>query len=94
MLLDMLATTTRDHPTDWESHINKVCMAYNTSIQLTTAYTPFYLMFRRQARIPADIMYGTDRPPNSTPAEYAAELRRNLEEAFQIMRVNTGASQQ
>ena len=28
----MLATTTRDHPFDWEEQIRKVCMAYNTSI--------------------------------------------------------------
>ena len=93
-LLNMLATTTKDHPADWENHIRKVCMAYNTSVQSTTGYTPFYLMFGRQARIPADVMYGTDRPPDFTPAEYTAELRANLEEAFQVVRVNTGASQQ
>ena len=81
-LLDMLAITTKDHPADWEDHIRKVCMAYNTSVQATTDYTPFYLMFGRQARIPADVRYGTDRPTDFTPAKYAAELRANLEEAF------------
>ena len=44
-LLDMLATTCKDHPFDWEDHIRKVCMAYNTSTQSTTGYTPFFLMF-------------------------------------------------
>lgn len=42
-LLDMLATTCKDHPFDWEDHIRKVCMAYNTSTQSTTGYTPFFL---------------------------------------------------
>jgi len=40
-LLDMLATCTKDHPFDWEYYIRKVCMAYNTSVQCSTGYTPF-----------------------------------------------------
>ena len=31
-LLDMLATTTQNHPFDWEDQLPKVCMAYNTSV--------------------------------------------------------------
>ena len=31
-LLDMLATTTRENPFDWENQLRKVCMAYNTSV--------------------------------------------------------------
>ena len=51
-LLNMLATCASDHPFDWEKYIRKVCMAYNSSVQATTGYTPFYLMFGRQARLP------------------------------------------
>jgi len=58
-LLSMLATTTRDHPFDWEDQIRKVCMAYNTSIHSSTGYTPFYLMFGRQARLPINLVCGT-----------------------------------
>ena len=35
-LLDMLATTSHKYPLNWEEHIRKVCMAYNTSVQATT----------------------------------------------------------
>ena len=45
-LLDMLATTTQDHPFDWEDQIHKVCMAYNTSVHASTGYTPFFLIDR------------------------------------------------
>ena len=61
-LLDMLATTTGNHPHDWEIHLRKVCLAYNTSVHSTTGYSPFYLMFGRQARLPIDIMCGTTKP--------------------------------
>ena len=58
-LLDMLSTNIKDHQGTWEDHIRAVCMAYNTSVQPTTGFTPFYLMFGRQARIPVDVMFGS-----------------------------------
>ena len=50
-LKHMLATTLRDHPFDWEDRLRKVCMACNTSEQSSTGYTPFYLMFGREAKL-------------------------------------------
>ena len=52
-LLHMLCTTVQDH-NDWENCIRPVCMAYNSSTQTTTGFSPFYLMFGRQPRLPID----------------------------------------
>ena len=49
-LLSMLSTVVDGHPQTWESHLRAVCMAYNTSIQPTTGYSPFFLMFGRKLR--------------------------------------------
>ena len=43
-LLNMLSIVVKGHPNTWESHLRAVCMAYNTSIQPTTGYSPFFLM--------------------------------------------------
>ena len=48
-LLNMLATTINDHPAYWEEHLQKVIMAYNTSVQETNGYSQFFLMFGREA---------------------------------------------
>lgn len=90
-LLDMLATTTKDNPFNWEDHVRKVSLAYNSSIHPTTGYTPFYLMFGRQARLPVDLMFTTDKPKKVTPTEYATQLRDSLEQAFENVQATMGS---
>ena len=85
-MLAMLATCAKDNPLDWESYIRKVCMAYNTSVQASTGYTPFFLMFGRQARIPVDVMYGSPNSSQHTVNEYAATLRKQMDKAFALAR--------
>ena len=89
-LLNMLATAATEHPFDWESHLRHLCMAYNTSVHPTTGYTPFYLMYGRQVRMPIDVMYGTPTPNPTSPSEYADDLRKKLENAYQKVREQMG----
>lgn len=46
-------------------------MAYNTSVQLTTAFTPPYLMFGQQACIPVDVMFGSSPVSDMLQSVYA-----------------------
>ena len=89
-LLSMLATSTDKHPFDWEQQLRKVRMAYNSSLQSSTGFTPFYLMFGCQARLPVDIIYGTSTPDNEDQGvgQYATSLKKNMTEAFSLVREN------
>ena len=85
-LLNMLATSCHEHPSTWDTQLQKVCMAYNTSVHNTTGYTPFFLMFGRQARLPVDILYGSCPGNPVTPNQYATQLRCSLQEAYDRVR--------
>ena len=87
-LLSMLATCSREHPSTWDTYLPKLCMAYNTSVQPTTGYTPFFLMFGREARLPVDIMYGSSPTETVTPHHYAAALSESLQQAYSRVREN------
>ena len=81
-LINMLAATVHDHLTQWESHLKKMCMAYNTSVHPSTGFSPFYLMFGRDAKLPVDIVYGCAPEEPLPQHEYARRLKDTLQKAF------------
>ena len=86
-LLDMLATCTKDIIFTGKTTSEKYALPITPSVQCSTGYTPFYLMFGQQARIPVDIMYNTANTTTSpqTPGEYATALQNCLKTAFEIV---------
>ena len=90
----MLATSVQKHPFEWEQHVRPVCMAYNTSVQASTGYTPFYLMFGRQARLPVDLMFGLSNTQDKVATDYAQHLQSSLHDAYQNVRDTMGVCQQ
>ena len=86
-LLSMLSIVTEKHSADWEDQLPKLCFAYNSSVHSTTGFTPFYLMFGRQARLPIDLMFGLeDSLPVHSPSTYASQTSQSLVEAYQLVR--------
>eukprot|EP00731_Ephydatia_muelleri_P033667 Em0035g4a len=88
-LLDMLATAVGDNPADWENYIHKLCFAYNTSVHSSTGYSPFFLMFGRQAAIPVNLMYPLRREEEDKELpDFVQELKKRLQDAYASVRVH------
>ena len=87
----MLSTAASDHPFDWEKQLRPLCMAYNTSVNPTTGFSPFFLMFGRQAHMPVDLMYGPPTPAmEKSTNQFANDLRNKLDRAYQRVREQMG----
>ncbi|XP_048241545.1 uncharacterized protein LOC125374619 [Haliotis rufescens] len=84
-LLDMLGTLQPSQKKDWKSHVRPLVHAYNATRHESTGYTPFYLMYGREPRLPIDLAFGieTNRDKH-TLTSYAEALRQRLEQSYKI----------
>ena len=44
-----------EHPTTWDSVLQSTMFGLRTKKQLTTKFSPYYLMFGREARYPSEV---------------------------------------
>ena len=88
-VIGMLAATVEEHPGDRDKHLRAVCMAYNTSVHPSTGFSPFFMMFGRQAKIPLDLVYGSTPTEEATYPEHVRRIKSTLEEAYSRVREST-----
>ena len=51
---EALAKTAVQHLDEWDKYIAPVLFAYRTNKHSTTKFTPFYLLYGRQAQLPME----------------------------------------
>ena len=87
-LLSMLGTLGQEKKRSWSQHVPSLVHAYNSTKSDATGYSPYYLMFGREARLPVDLCFETskDRTQETNHFQYVEGLRRDLQRAYQLAR--------
>ena len=84
-LLQMLGTLSGEQKEDWKSSIGPLVHAYNCIKHANTGYSPFFLMFGRQPRLPVDVIMGLPEDKNDIPySDFIASLRDKLDYAYKL----------
>ena len=58
-IMHMIGKLGEDKKANWPSHLAEIAHAYNTTRSAVTGYSPHYLMFRQQPRLPVNFIFPT-----------------------------------
>ena len=85
-LLSMLGTLGREKKRTWSQHVPYFVHAYNSTKCDATGYSPYHLMFGREARLPVDLCFGTspDSIEDACHTRYVTKLKEDLKQAYQL----------
>lgn len=85
ILLSMLGTLSQGKRRQWSQHVSYQVHAYNSTKCDTTGYSPYYLMFGREARLPADLCFSRPADQDGIPhSQYMAKLTEEVKSAYRL----------
>ena len=85
----MIKCFVSDSQNDSDKFLANLAFAYNSARHSTTGFSPFYLMFGREPKIPCDLFVkspAVEIPLNHE--EYAIKMKRELGAAYEGVRRN------
>lgn len=85
-LLSMLGTLQNEKKHKWSQHISQLVHAYNCTKNDATGYSPYFLMFGREARLPVDICFDTclNGEHEHDHLQYVNKLKQDLKKAYKL----------
>ena len=86
----MLRTVVEEHQQDWDSHVSTLCMAYRSSENSTTGYTPNRMMLGRELPMASHLMITTPevRGRRESTTEFVQNLEKKIQGAHQTARTH------
>ena len=83
----MVSKYTESDQSNWDQYIEELIFAYNTSKQSSTGFSPHYLLFGYEARLPVDTNICINEPALNSTREQLQKERELAKEAIQISQI-------
>ncbi|GFV40826.1 retrovirus-related Pol polyprotein from transposon 412 [Trichonephila clavipes] len=85
-ILNSLSLLVSSNQQDWDKKLPFFLLAYRSAVHETTGYSPSQMLFGRDLRLPADVLFS--RPPDAPlePEEYVEKFQARMEEIHHLAR--------
>ena len=84
-IIAMLRTLEESQKSRWKDSLNHLAHAYNCTRNSSTGFSPYYLLFGREPRLPIDLILHTKLPPkNISHNQYLKNMQASMKEAYNI----------
>jgi hypothetical protein len=83
---EMLRSYVNEQQSDWDQHLTAVEFAYNSSIQASTGYSPFYLMHGHHPITVADLINPSEETNNQSAAEMLEQMEADMKKATEHLK--------
>jgi RNase H-like domain found in reverse transcriptase/Reverse transcriptase (RNA-dependent DNA polymerase)/Integrase zinc binding domain len=87
-IINMIAMFVKEQQNDWDLYINWTLFAYRTAVNVSTLYTPFYLLHGYEASYPMDIELRIANETFSSKEELAQIMAERVETARRVAVAN------
>ncbi|KAK7094687.1 hypothetical protein V1264_019601 [Littorina saxatilis] len=88
-LIHMLRSLEDEQKVDWRKSLPAAVHAYNCCIHQSTSFSPYFLFFGRQPRLPIDLAFGIDLSKDKrTPRQYVRTLKEQLKKSYDLATAN------
>ena len=94
-LINMLKTLSKNEKNDWKKHFPRLAFACNSTRNKTTGFSPHFLMFGRESKLPIDWVFQDVEQgeiQEQTHEQFAVEWEKSMKQAYEIARENIGKS--
>lgn len=86
-LLSMLSLFVEDNQLNWDALLPYVMLAYRSSIHASTSFTPYRVLFGREAVLPVDVMLNVGNQESfSSVDDYVSKLNDTLSSVVEAVR--------
>lgn len=81
----MLSKVVESDQRNWDLYLSSTSLAYNTAVHSSTNFTPCYLEFGRELRLPNDLVEPLHvRSEAKSQSDFASQVRSRLERAYKV----------
>ena len=91
-VIQMIRTLSEKLKYKWKDSLNKLMYAYNCTKHSVTGYSPYFLLFGRNPKLPIDIILSEHQEPTNEQPNYHSFIQTwkvRMKEAFKIAEENT-----